>query len=263
MPQSKEEIIERIQRLIAKLIATNPVGNGLRLIGGFRYRLLNQGPRLSRDIDYHWEGDLELKQAELVETLKRRLLPEVRRGLGYEVDVRPATGQDSESPGLRIVNVAFWLPNTADSRIDIPLEVTRILCLDETTARTASGIVYPTVSDADMIESKVVALFNRRTIEHRDLVDLFLFGDHIRDDAPQRLAGKFAELVLDKNDIQKRLDDFKKHPEFHVKSIAAIITEQLDATAATNIEQAGGAKFVFDQVLDLLTTKLKLGGNET
>ena len=259
MAQSKAETIEKIQQLIAKLVANSPVGHGLRLIGGFRYRLLDQGPRISGDIDYHWDGDLESKQTGLIEMLKRRLLPEVKRSLGYEGDVQPAMGPESESPSIRIVNVAFWLPNTPDSRIDIPVEVTRILCLDETIVRTANGVVYPTVSDADMIESKVIALFNRRQIQQRDFVDLFLFGSHLRDDASLRLARKFADIPLDQNDIQRRLDDFRKHPDFHIRAIAAVITEQLDATAATNIEQAGGAKFVFDHVCDLLTTKLKLG----
>jgi hypothetical protein len=261
MPQDKSEITEQIQRLVAKTVAVNPVGHGLQLIGGFRYRFLDQGPRRSVDVDYHWSGDLHTKQLELIDTLKRRLVPEIRRRLGYEGDVQAATGPESESPSVRIVLVAFWLPNTPDSRIEIPVEITRIPCLDPTTVRTVGGVVYPTVSDADMVESKIFSLFNRRVIQHRDFVDLFLFASHVRDDAAQRLAKKFADNSLDQHHIQARLDDFRKHPAFHLRAIAAVIAEQLDATVAANIEQAGGAKHVFERVSDLLTKNLKLGNH--
>lgn len=51
-------IAEQIQRKVAQLVATLPVGVGLCLVGGFRYRLLDRGVRRSVDIDYHWAGDL-------------------------------------------------------------------------------------------------------------------------------------------------------------------------------------------------------------
>jgi hypothetical protein len=74
--------IEEIQRLTAGLVATSPAGVKLCLIGGFRYRLLNRGCRTSLDIDYHWDGDLDNKQAELLELLRGKLLPEVKRRFG-------------------------------------------------------------------------------------------------------------------------------------------------------------------------------------
>ena len=83
-------IVERIQTLAATILATHPAGHQLCLIGGFRYRLLNASARASTDIDYHWEGDLQRKQMEIVDVLRSRLLPEVKRQIGYDGDVRPA-----------------------------------------------------------------------------------------------------------------------------------------------------------------------------
>ncbi|HVV02174.1 MAG TPA: hypothetical protein VHH88_12475 [Verrucomicrobiae bacterium] len=55
---------DRLQRLVAHAIARSPAGVNLLLIGGFRFRLLDNSHRLSVDIDYHWGGDLDAKQQE-------------------------------------------------------------------------------------------------------------------------------------------------------------------------------------------------------
>ena len=68
-------IAERVQTLAAAILATHPAGQRLYLIGGFRYRLLNGSARASIDIDYHWEGDLQQKQVEIVAVLRGKLLP--------------------------------------------------------------------------------------------------------------------------------------------------------------------------------------------
>ena len=44
---------DRLQRVVARLVATSPAGVNLLLIGGFRYRLLDNSQRFSVDIDYH------------------------------------------------------------------------------------------------------------------------------------------------------------------------------------------------------------------
>lgn len=255
--------IEEIQRLVARLLATSPAGHGLCLIGGFRYRFLDQSSRQSRDLDYHWEGDLVAKQEELVSLFNRRLLPDVKRRFGYEGDVRAATGPESDSPAVRIVELAFWSSSGPGGRIEVPVDITRIVCIDPVTVRTADGVVYPTPSDADLIEAKVIALFNRRYIEHRDFVDLFLFSSHLHPDSAERVRGKFATLTIDWETILRQLQDFEKHPDYHIRSITAVITEQVDPSAAANIEAAGGAKMVFQTVRQLLVTKLKLGQERT
>jgi hypothetical protein len=261
MPVNEQQTkaIEEIQRRVARLLATSPAGHGLCLIGGFRYRFLDQSSRQSRDLDYHWEGDLVAKQEELVSLFNRRLLSEVKRRFGYEGDVRAATGPESDSPAVRIVELAFWSSNGPGGRIEVPVDITRIVCIDPVTVRTADGVVYPTPSDADLIESKVVALFNRRNIEHRDFVDLFLFSSHLRPDSADRLREKFARLSADREIILRQLRDFESYPDYHILGIAAVITDQLDPSAAANIETAGGAEMVFETVRQLLVTKLKLG----
>ncbi len=47
------DTIEQIQRIIAGMVASNPSGRNLLLIGGFRYRFLDHSVRVSDDIDYH------------------------------------------------------------------------------------------------------------------------------------------------------------------------------------------------------------------
>ncbi|HXP60668.1 MAG TPA: hypothetical protein VN829_09265, partial [Dongiaceae bacterium] len=92
----KAEIQEtdRLQTAVARLVATSPAGVNLLLIGGFRYRLLDNSPRFSVDIDYHWGGDLEAKQRELVGLGRRVILGQVSRELGYEGSASARTGPD-------------------------------------------------------------------------------------------------------------------------------------------------------------------------
>src|SRR6516164_35376 len=140
------EELDKIQRIAARIIALNPAGHKLLLIGGFRYRLLDHSGRFSRDIDYHWDGELKEKQQELVALAERVLIPEVQRKSGYEGKVGLASGPEAESPNSRIIELLFWKPHVASSQIILPVEVTRIVCLDPMTVRTAEGIVYATAS---------------------------------------------------------------------------------------------------------------------
>ena len=146
--------IERIQTLTVRILATHPAGCGLCLVGGFRYRLLNESARASSDIDYHWEGDLQSKQEEIIDLFRSKLLPEVKRQFSYDGDVRPAMGPDAESPVVRTVDLAFYRAQEPGSRIEIPVDIMSVARLDPPMVRTVEGTVLLTVSDADMIESK-------------------------------------------------------------------------------------------------------------
>jgi hypothetical protein len=240
---------DRLQKVVARLVATSPAGVSLLLIGGFRYRLLDNSQRFSMDIDYHWGGDLEAKQQELLRLCRRVILGQVRRELGYEGSASLHTGPDADSPAAKIVDLRFW---KGGLHIEIPLEVTRIICLDPPTIRTAAGTVHPTPSDADVIESKVIAVLSRIFLQHRDLVDLFLYGDKLRPDSPARLKEKLAKLPLHPESVAARLKDLRENPDYHATAIQKIIDEQMDETVAQQMNAGGGGRTVLESVLNLL-----------
>ncbi|MBP7429863.1 MAG: hypothetical protein KBC05_10540 [Candidatus Hydrogenedentes bacterium] len=245
--------VESLQRLIARTVAVHPAGRRLLLIGGFRYRFLDESIRASDDIDYHWSGSLQKKQAELLSLFKKILLPEVRRRLHYEGTAAPRTGPVAESPAVRIVDLAFWRADEASSRIEIPVEITRVRCADPVEVRTAGGAIYPTASEADMIESKVIAMFNRPHLQHRDIVDFFLFRDRLSAHAHRRLAAKFRALGLTASAVEKRMADFRQHAAYHARAIQAVMDAQVEPSAATQIHDAGGGKMVFQTILPVLS----------
>src|SRR5271157_881980 len=107
---------DKLQRLVARLIARSPAGVNLLLIGGFRYRLLDNSQRFSADIDYHWGGDLEAKQRELLSLCRRVVLGQLRRELSYEGSVSARTGADADSPNARFIDLRFW---KGDLRVEI------------------------------------------------------------------------------------------------------------------------------------------------
>src|SRR5438132_2442710 len=245
VPTNRQEM-DKLQRVVARIVGTSPAGVNLLLIGGFRYRLLENSQRFSVDIDYHWGGNLEVTQQELLALCRRVILGQVRRELGYEGSVSVRTGPDADSPNAKFVDLRFWKGNT---HIEIPLEVTRILCLDPSIIRTASGTVHPTPSDADLIESKVIAVLNRLFLQHRDLVDIFLYGDRLRPDSPARLKRKLAKLELRPETFAKRLKDLQQNPDYHAAAIQKVIDEQVESTVAQQINSGGGGRAVLEAAL--------------
>jgi hypothetical protein len=253
----RTNITEAVQAMIVKIIATNPAGEGLCLVGGFRYRLLDGSSRRSVDVDYHWGADLEQKQKEIHALLRGKLLPEIRRQPEYDGNVRLVTGPEADSLFVKMVEVALFKADSPHGRIEIPVDITRIPCLDKPIVRTVNGVVYLSASDADMIESKVVALFARPFLAERDLVDIFLFRDKIAPDSPARLRRKVSDLSIAPADMASRLAKLEAGRVAHLRAIEEIIREQVDASAASHIRQAGGPAMVFDQVLSLLEKLLK------
>jgi len=250
-----QQLIETIQKMITRLVATNPVGYRLCLIGGFRYRLLDQSARMSADIDYHWENDFGNKQKELAAVFQRKLIPEVKRQLGYDGTALEATGPEAESPAVKIVNLAFWKPDAPYSRIEVPVEITRIICHDKMTVRAAEGVIYPTASDADMIESKIISVFNRRVLQHRDLLDIFLFAGRLISESPERITKKMGELGIEKKDVQNRLNDFEKSFGYHVKTIDQVIDSQFEPESAANLKAAGGGEMILKEIIKILSAE--------
>ena len=252
MGDPKQDVTEAFQRMLVRLLATTPPGVDLRLIGGFRYRLLDRSPRVSRDIDYHWAGDLAAKQGELIAAFKRKLLPEVRRQFGYAGSAAPHAPPDGDSPVVRVILLAFWTDAEASTRIELPVEITRMCCADDSVVRIMDGVAYPTASDQDMIESKIIAVFGRGFLQHRDLLDIFLFANHLAASSPRRIDGKLTELGIDRGRAAKRLSDLAAGRSYHSRAIGELIDTQVDAPTAANLVLAGGGEMVFDRVIEIL-----------
>jgi hypothetical protein len=117
-------------------------------------------------------------------------------------------------------------------------------------------VVYPTLSDADLIEAKVIAVINRIYLAHRDLIDLFLFGDRFLSDSPERLKTKMKQLHIERASIERRLNDLRQAADYHARAVQEVIGEQLDAAVAANLAAAGGGETVFGRVLTLLENNL-------
>ncbi|MFC1582803.1 hypothetical protein ACFL4W_04620 [Planctomycetota bacterium] len=258
MTIEKRKEAEAIQRVVARHVATHPVGRNLALIGGFRYRFLDGSVRTSDDIDYHWAGDFEEKQKELIDSFRRVLLPEVSRLLGYSGRADARTGPDADSPVVRVVDLSFWKEGVKYSKIEIPVEVTRIACADPVEVRTAGGTVYATASEGDMIESKVIAIFGRTNLRHRDIVDVFLFQDRFRSDSAQRLQLKLHASGMNDEDIEKKMRDLKERSDYHAKAIQEVIDAQLDFEAAAQLNDSGGGIMVLDTTMSVLNRYIGL-----
>jgi hypothetical protein len=247
----KPEIIEKLQQLTARIVATNAPGEGLLLIGGFRYRWLDNSARMSMDIDYHWSGDLTKKQKALASLFERRLLPDVKRNFGYEGTVAEASALD-ESPMVKTIDLAFYKINVPFSRIEIPVDLIIISCLDGPVTRTKNGTVFLTASDADMVESKIISLMLRSSIKQRDLLDLFLFKNSLVSDSAARLERKMHSLHIMPEAIERLLANLEKNRSLHIKALDTILDSQVDPGARRAIRMTGGAELVFETALAIV-----------
>jgi hypothetical protein len=147
------------------------------------------------------------------------------------------------------VDLRFWKGTT---HIEVPLEVTQIVCLDPSIIRTAGGTVHPTPSDADLIESKVIAVLNRIFLQYRDLVDIFLYGDKLRPDSPSRLKQKLAKMELRPEMVAKRLKDLQENREYHATAIQKVIDQQMEPPVAQQMNSGGGGRAILDSALNLI-----------
>ena len=245
-------VLEEVQRLIVKTLATNPAGQNLFLIGGFRYRFLDGSVRRSVDIDYHWEEDLVEKQGEIISLFKRKLLPEVKRRFGLDGDVFPGRCREDESDQVKIVELVFYRLKSQFSRIEISVDITVADSIDPPEVRTADGVIYPTLSDADLVENKVIAIMNRIFIQGRDMLDIFLFQNSFLPESPRRITEKLEHLSIKPESAKQRLEKIEENRIIYVNALKKIIEEQVESPAAKNLRSAGGAPIVFDQVLKIL-----------
>lgn len=240
---------ETIQKMAARLVAVSPAGSGLQLVGGFRYRLLDNSPRRSDDIDYHTTDGLAEKRDALVALFRRRLLPEVKRSLGYDGDVRAADGPGDGSTVVSRLEMAFYQTGTPHSRIQIPVEVVRLYTADPPQSLATDGAIVLTMSNQDMIESKILALLNRQVIEARDFVDIFLYRNQLGDDSRDRLAAKLADAGVTRAQFASRLDALHTRRDIDIRNIGAVLEQQVDDHVRAAIEQGGGAAQVHDTAL--------------
>jgi hypothetical protein len=252
MDSEQVRVSEAVQKLAVKMLAVNPAGEGLCLIGGYRYRLLDASCRRSLDIDYHWDGSLEKKQAEVVTLFRKKLLPLIRERMGYDGSVSPATGPDAESSAVKTVELAVWQKKGSLGRITIPVDITRIPCADKPIARTVDGVVYLSASDADMVESKLISIVARPYLEDRDIMDVFLFQDKLVADSAKRVSRKFAQLRLTRNHVLPLLKKLEADRDYHIRNLDGIVKTQIDPPAAANIREAGGAAMIFDRAMELM-----------
>ncbi|MBD3243907.1 MAG: hypothetical protein GF331_25165 [Chitinivibrionales bacterium] len=258
-----ERHIEQIQAMAAALVAGNKAGVGLRLIGGFRYRLLNKSPRSSDDVDYCCTEPLEAKREALIGLFRRKLIPAVKRTLGYDGDVRARRVPGDGSETTKTIELAFYRFDMPSSRIEIPVDLTQVACFDDAEGRTVDARLYLTASEQDMVENKVVALFNRTFTQARDFVDIFLFESHLGSDSAARVARKLEALSYAPADINRKLDKLKQNRSVHVRSIDKVFETQFSPDDAESFVRAGGGKMVFNRVLEVIENRLELRGSDS
>jgi predicted nucleotidyltransferase component of viral defense system len=239
-----EDTLERLQKKIAKTIASGS-GRQLLLIGGFRYRLIDNSIRQSMDIDYHCLENIDEVKKSLISLFNRRLFPEIKREFGLDGSIIGKT--DLEKTEYTI-ELSFY---NQTSRFEIPVDLINITCMDNPEIRIINGLIYLTVSDADMVESKILSLISR--LQDRDLLDLYLFKDRLLPNSANRLQKKLNVLNLSVSELTKLIKILQKNYTLHVKNLNKIIEERVNKNMQEML-QSVGTNSILDSIIELLKT---------
>jgi hypothetical protein len=248
-------LVEKAERIIVRMLATNPAGHNLYLIGSFRYRFLDGSIRFSSGVDFYWEDDLTEKQAELLSFFQRQIVPEVSHRLGYQGRLLQIDVRDEGLSPTRVIALMLSDSKGLQADIVIPITLTRVVCLDSPAIRTMEGVVYPTISDADMIETTVLSLFHRKTIDEQDLFDLFFFERMLVPHCAQRIVEKMVRTSLPASLVKERYLSIVAARETHLSAIQEIIDAQLDPLTLVPVKDIN-APMVFERVCDILQKRL-------
>ena len=117
--------IERIQRIAAKVLATHPAGRGLCLVGGFRYRLLNESAELQAILTttgkvISRENRWRLLMFSAASCYRRSNDNWVTMVMYVQ---QPVLRQNRQ--GGATVELAFYRASRPGSRIEIPVDITQ------------------------------------------------------------------------------------------------------------------------------------------
>ena len=112
--------------------------------------------------------------------------------------------------------------------------------------------MYATPSDTDLIESKIIAVLNRIFLQHRDLLDVFLYADKLQQGSPARIEEKLVKLQVPPEIVSRRLKDLQQNREYHATAIQRIIDEQMETTLEQQINMGGGGRTVLDSAVAVL-----------
>lgn len=234
--------LERIQRLIAQTIARE-CSEQLLLIGGFRYRLLDKSVRQSAGIDYHCPGHTETIKDSLVSLFQRRLFPEVKRELRMDCSCY------DKSEVVITLELSFY---NQKERIEIPVDIVTIPCLDSPETRTVAGTIYLTASDADMVESKIISLMSRSYFQIRDVVDLYLFKNYLLPESMDRVKRKMSSCGLNREHADKLTKDLQNNRAYYIRNLEKVIDERIDKNMASLIRMNNGVNSILDYTLEVL-----------
>ncbi len=121
-------------------------------------------------------------------------------------------------------------------------------------------------SSAEQIQTLAAKLLATQPVGHRqsdvysarDILDIFLFQNSLRPDALERLSRKFSALSLSPAHVSRRLGQLQQARAVHVREIERILDTQVDPAVAANLQVAGGAAMIWEDVLRLLVGRLTM-----
>jgi len=249
-----EEDHDKILSLLARFFATSAIGEGLCLVGGSRYRYLDGSGRSSRDLDYHVGRGDPLTRAEAIgKFLTERAIPEVRRLVGYDGRVSRENHPGAEPLAtMALIRVAFWRHEPTKRRIETSVDLIQLPLADPPEPRLVDGRVYLTISDADMIEAKLIALLNRVFIAPRDLFDIHQFQGALSVDTATRLDRKLAGLGLDEAKVRRQWSRLRRQERYLAKALDDLLETGVDQEVAEGLRRAGGGSAMYTRVAERL-----------
>ncbi len=234
-----------IQKHFISMLFKVPASEGLALIGGARLYFLNKSSRFSNDLDYHFDNDLKVKKAEIINFINNDFIPFLKRSFSINARIIP-NHPEEENDNLRVIHLFFSITK---KKFDLPIELTKIIYFDKKNIESFEGTIVSTLSNADIIEGKITAFFSRYYFQARDLVDIWFFKNFLIKESPKRINKKLALLNINKKDVEKKLKDLKNNKDYYIKQIKEVFKSQVLKSVTRQIEHSSG----YEKIINDLT----------
>lgn len=217
----KTILTDELQAFFLEEFYKNPASNGVVLLGGGRFRHINNSIRFSIDLDFFKTKYFEFnKVLNFISGRFVKLVDEKFNVSARIIDIPPW----QKSHAVETVRLLVYDMDKDFHQIELDFDFIMREPLAGFEKNLLKNVVVITCNPAESLEEKLISIYERDNLKIRDIFDLWYYRNLAKDLNRNNIQKKLAERNISSESIINRLKDFDKHREYYLKEIRNIIT---------------------------------------
>lgn len=246
----KTILIDEIQAFFLEEFYKNPSSNGTVLVGGGRFRHINNSLRFSVDLDFFQDKGFNEKNIQGFISGKFIKLLEQRFGVSARIIETPPW---QKTHNIETIRLLVYDKDNDFYQIEIDFDFIMRKPYSGYEKELFRNVVILTSTNEESLEEKLISVFEREPIKIRDLFDFWYYRDLVKKFDKDRIQKKLKERGVSKDSIEKRLKDFTLHRDYYIREIKNIIK----SCGEKRQEVENLLKLDMDTILDYVITAAK------